>query len=619
MNNTANGKRYRRRKLQACIPYVLLTLFAVLLLVRAFYSFCSSDEPFYFSTAYRFFRGDSIFLHDWFPTQLSGVLLLPFMAPYIWITGSTAGIILYFRIWYVVLTFINALVFYNILKLHKSGTLSLMAAVCVLFYAHLNIATLSYYTISVQCFLTAMLFIYHWEKLPMGNRRYLITAGILYAISVLALPTMAPVYLATVIILLILVLIEKKMPVNSFVATLRRAELADLVKYTFIGILIPAVIFLAFLFTNVYIGDFIGNIRYVLSDEEHITSLIYPLKKFFISINEVYGIYAYLGYALAAVTFLGDIFRKKEPGPFQKKPLVYLVFFLDLLLFAAYFIKGFAHTGYVQTALCLFALPLFFASEHKDWTAFFTFFVNGLLFSLVYSYSSNGYLYVLSMGHFIAGFGGMIFVWDFGRQLPGLVSSKTGKTTYALNRFVTFLCTLVIFAVMTETSVLRIINVYRDAPLSALTERIEDGPAKWLYTTPEHRKQYEEVRGVLAEYCMVDPKEPQNNMLFISKLLPWGYLCTDMRVGAPTTWRIDPGSERLEDYYSLNPDRIPSTVLILNKEYGCYDSCGDVEADPTPNLIEDTEGFLPEYMKENDYEVIPVACGTVYTLNIQTP
>ena len=613
MNNKANGKRYRRRRLQGCIPYVILILCAILLLVRAFLGFCASDEPFYFSTAYRFFRGDSLFLHDWFPTQLSGVILLPFMAPYIWITGSTAGILLYFRIWYVVLTLINALVFYNILKQHKPGSLSFMAAVCVLFYAHLNIATLSYYTVSVQCFLTAMLFIYHWEKLPMGNKKHLITAGILYAVSVLALPTMAVGYLLTVIPLLVLVIIEKKMPVNAFVATLRRAELADLLKYTFIGILIPAAVFLAFLFTNVYIGDFISNIRYVLSDEEHATSLIYPLRKFFISINEVYGIYAYLGYALTAVTFLGDVFTKKGPGPLQKKPLVYLVFFLDLLLFIAYFIKGFGHTGYVQTALCLFCLPLFFASEHKDWTAFFTFFVNGLLFSLCYSYSSNGYLYVLSMGHFIAGFGGMFFIWDFGRQLPGLVSAKTGKTTYGLNRFVTFLCTLAICAVMLETASLRIVNVYRDAPLTALTERIPDGPAKWLYTTPGHLKQYEEVSGVLAEYCRVDPEKPQDNMLFISKLLPWGYLCTDMRVGAPTTWRIEPGSERLEEYYSLNPDRIPSTVLILNKEYGCYDSCGDVEADPTPNLIEDTEGFLPEYMEENDYEVIPVICGTLYT------
>ena len=80
------------------------------------------------------------------------------------------------------------------------------------------------------------------------------------------------------------------------------------------------------------------------------------------------------------------------------------------------------------------------------------------------------------MGHFIAGFGGMFFIWDFGRQLPGLVSAKTGKTTYGLNRFVTFLCTLAICAVMLETASLRIVNVYRDAPLTALTERIPDAP-----------------------------------------------------------------------------------------------------------------------------------------------
>ena len=183
---------------------------------------------------------------------------------------------------------------------------------------------------------------------------------------------------------------------------------------------------------------------------------------------------------------------------------------------------------------------------------------------------------------------------------------------------------------------LRIVNIYRDAPLSALTGKIEAGPAKGLYTTEKHLTQYKEVYETLLAYCqsedLPDPAakddEPVStegmaasreeeagvglNTIFISKLLPWGYLCTDLRVGAPTTWRTELGSERLREYYELNPDRIPELVLVLNDEYGTYDTCGDVEADPNPNAKELPEGFLTEYMKENNYETQETACGILY-------
>ena len=588
----------------AFIPYILLVFCAVLLLIRAFYSFCSSDEPFYFSTAYRFYQGDSIFRHDWFPTQLSGVIILPLFSLYMLLTGSTTGILLFFRICYLIFSLCNALLTYHILKKHKPAFLSFVASVCVLFFAHLNIATLSYYTISVQCFFSAMLLIYHWEKLADGDNKLLIYAGVLYAVSVLALPTMALGYMITMLCFGILLFYAKRMPDTAFSHCIRKARLQTLCKYTFLGILIPAVIFCIFLLTNVSISDLIANIRYVLSDDEHGTSLIYPMKKFFISINEVYGRFSYLGYLLIIVSF---VFQKQ----LSKKPYLYLVFGADTFLFIVYFIKSFGYTGYIQTALCLFALPLFFVTKKKDMTAFFTFFINGMVFSLVYSYSSNGYLYVLSMGHFIASIAGMIFVWDFGKTLPDQITGDrtNNGNLLRLQKALSVVCIVILCIVALQTAVLRFINVYRDAPLTALTERIDVGPAKGLYTTMEHFKQYQEAYAVLTEYGKNASSE---DMIFISKLLPWGYLCTDLRVGAPTTWRTELGSERLKEYYALNPERIPSLVLVLDKEYGCYDTCGDVEADPIPNLNEHTEGFLLDHMTKNNYEVIPVSCGVIY-------
>ncbi|MBQ8970325.1 MAG: hypothetical protein IJ073_03315 [Lachnospiraceae bacterium] len=583
-------------------PYIILAAGFAVLFFRAFYSFCWSDESFYFSTAWRFYQGDSIFRHDWFPTQLSGVILLPFLSLYLAFShGSAEGLLLYFRLLYLLFSFGSSVAAFRILKKHFGELPALASALCVLFYAHLNIATLSYYTISVQCFFLAQLNIYHWEKLGQLNRRvslrYLILAGFFYALSVLALPTMVVGYVLTLLIFVILSLVSKINPSTAFSAGVRKAELFVVWKYTFFGILLPAVLFFVFLLTNVSIPDFIQNIPYVLTDEEHGTSLVYPMKKFFIGINEVYGRFAHLGYLLILICFGIAVYQALRSNSRL------ILFVIDILLFIAYFIKGFGHTGYIQTALCLTALPLFFLTRERDYAAFFTFFVNGLVFSLVYSYSSNGYLYILAMGHFIASIAGIKFIVDFVKENLEAPALSSG-----LAQAVRTLCVLVLLSVTLETMVLRVINIYRDAPFSELTEKIEEGPAKGLYTTKKHLDLYKEVYDTLITDCQSDTADS----IFISKLLPWGYLCTDLRVGAPTTWRTELGSERLREYYELNPDRIPDLVLVLNEEYGTYDTCGDVEADPNPNAQEKPEGFLTEYMAENDYKVRQVSCGTLY-------
>jgi len=61
----------------------------------------------------------------------------------------------------------------------------------------------------------------------------------------------------------------------------------------------------------------------------------------------------------------------------------------------------------------------------------------------------------------------------------------------------------------------------------------------------------------------------------------------------------------------MNPDRYPDLVLVLDEEYGSYETCGDVVADPNPNANE-IGGFLLDYVTEHNYEKIPVPCGTLY-------
>ena len=588
------------KKYATVYPYIILAVSACILLIRCYYSFCWSDETFYFSTTNRFYQGDSIFLHEWFPTQLSSVLLLPLFTLYMKIVGSTTGIILFFRIVYVIFSFICSIIIYRITKHRYPIFISFSCAFMYLFYVHLNIATMSYYTMSVSFFVLAAFLIYHFYQTK--KKLYLVAGGVCFACSVLSLPTLAVAYFIVIFLIILLFLAVLFLPLKSTVKDfIKNSDLLTVCLYTFYGICIPAVIFMIYLFCHVSIPDFLSAIPYVLSDEEHVTSLTYPIRKFFIGINEVYDYAAYLGYMLIVITFVLaflELLHKEIP-----RRLRTILTCVDLILFVIYAICSFGHTGYIQTALCMFALPLFALTKKKNWHLFFLLFVGGMIFALVFSYSSNGYLYILSLGHSIAALGSILFLHDFIEEL-------LTKRTDALisQQLMAGLCAAILVYSLLITATLRITNVYRDAPLSELTAKIQMGPAAGLYTTEEHLRMYDNVIQTLNTYAQATEK---NQTLFITKLLPYGYLCSDMQCGAPTTWRTKFNSARLSDYYTLNPDRIPDVILVLDQEYGSYDTCGDVEADPSPNENEFEGGILAKITAE-DYQKTDVPCGIIY-------
>lgn len=562
------------------IPYLLFTLCTFALLLKTRYSFCWSDETFYASTTHRFYQGDSIFYHEWFPTQLVSLLLLPLHSLFVTITGSTTGIFLFFRICYVFFSLAVSLTTFHILKKTYSVFISLCCALFYFFYAHLNIATLSYYTMSVGFYLLAMLLIYDSINTADYKKRKLIAGGVFFAASVICLPSMAVAYFICSSVLIL--------------CCIKNRELRSIFPYTLVGIVSLAVIILIYVFSKISIKDIIDTLPFVLSDEEHVTSLIYPFKKFFISILEVYGKCTYISYFFILLTF---VFGRRL-RPLYKQ----LLMLCNVFLFFIYYYFSIGHTGYISTAFILFALPCYFMTTKRNKPLLFLLYGSGLVFAMVFSYSSNGYLYIMTLGHSISAIGSICFTSDFMKELLD-DSSVYPLTTQKL--FFT-LVTLIIGITLIQTMTLRMVNIYRDAPLSRLTKKITVGPAAGLYTTEQHLSDYQMVYETIQTYCTND-----NGTIFFTKLLPWGYLATDMKCAAPTTWRTKFSSERLPVYYQEHPEKLPDMIFVLDEEIGSYDACGDVEADPTPNENE-VGGWLLEYVTENNYEIINTDCGVIY-------
>ena len=554
------------------IPYIIIIAAAVLLLPLTKRSFCFSDECFYFSTADRFLQGDRLFIHDWFPTQLVSLLLMPLLRLFNLLTGAKDGLILYFRILYLLWSLAMSLCIFHILRKARGSACALVCALWNLFYVHLNIATLSYYTLSMTFFLLCMLFIYTYISRP--QRRYVLLSGLSIAPAVLALPTLVVPWVAVMLLLLCISFAAKKASIRTGMA------------YHIAGIAIIALPVTLYLLITTGLSGIIKNLKYLLSDEEHVMGLTYPFRNFFDSVFNVFGKPAVIGIAASFIllTILSFI-PKKHALLSVSKHLAYCVGIISsLCLFRA----GFLHTGFPGTIMALACLPVFAASarKHKDLPLFLTVYTGGLIFSMVYSYSSMCDLYVLSIGHNICAIAGICFMSDHIRE-------KKEAATGMIYPITAVIITLYVLILLLSTIWLRFNNVYRDDRPENLTALIEEGPAKGLYTSPEHKEVYISLLHAIRENRLPGKK------IFFSKLLPWGYLAADMECASYTTWRVPLSSERLRQYYTVHPEKKPDVVFVLKEYVGSYEKCGDVEADPIPNRNDPEGSAIEEILYED--------------------
>ena len=84
-----------------------MLFFFVFIAITAFnlwkvpYGTITNDESLYLAIPYRFMQGDSILFHEWNPSQMSALLLLPAVKLYYTLVPSGEGIYLAFRYLYI--------------------------------------------------------------------------------------------------------------------------------------------------------------------------------------------------------------------------------------------------------------------------------------------------------------------------------------------------------------------------------------------------------------------------------------------------------------------------------------------------------------------------------------
>ena len=556
MNQNTNngGQDLKRNNIGQKIGAGALVLLAAVLAIRALYGFCWSDESFYLTFAQRLWNGQKLILDEWHPVQFYSVIFYPMLSAYRAVKG-TEGIYLFARFFYLLLALgVSELVFFTFSK--EAGIVaSFLCAASVLAYSRGNIWGLSYYNLFLLLVLTALCLAVRGKEKRLLN----VLAGVCLGFTVLCVP-----YFAIFV-------------VPALIWGLLKRETRLQALWMAVGIALSAAYFLL-LFLPKDLGAVVGSLKTILSDPEHSSG---PAANFVAAVEDVRLIYLrdMLLSCFCAALFWAA--RKWLPGKaWAEIPALFLVCLGALYSFWRCR-KG--ETGFAAYSFCIYVLALFRWDDSQKLDLLLR--RVGAAMAAAMAMSSNTEAIGFTVG---------LCVYAMGLILPLSGAQKRSR------RVVLVLACLMVGITFCS----RVTAVFRDGPLDTLTENLEAGPAAGIRTTAESKEQYHQVLDMIQD---LEGKYGSKNPVFFTKLLPWGYLACDFSCGAPTAWRTELNSPRLEDYYESHPDSIPTIVVVLNPEIG---------RNPDPNMAapnENTlEGWLWDYMQAHSYTEIRYSCARVY-------
>lgn len=546
----------RREKKTISLYAALLTMLAACLCVRALYGFCWSDESFYLTFAQRLWNGQQLILDEWHPVQFYSAIFYPVLTAYRFFFG-TEGIYLFARILYVVLAWGVCLLVLLTFRKYTKAFPAFLCAGLVLSYSRANVWGLSYYNLFLLLIITALCLLLRGR----GKRGLLLLSGLCLGFSVLCVP-----YFALFVLLALgLALIKREYRHDAL--------------WVFGGICAGAVYFLIF-FLPKDPGGILANLSYILSDPEHSGG---PFANLFNAISQLIVMFYWevrivlLG---AALLFLGDRFLPKAMGCLPGL----LVLLTGAVLSLWRYRRG--ETGFELYPFVLFMLPctILLILKKEQGLISLAMQVLGICMAVAMGLSSNTGAYAPIVGVVI--------------YAMGVIVGSAAANNRSMRFFSSALSILVLVLILIS----RFHTVYRDAPLSQLDTAMTQGPAAGIHTTADHARQYGELVSMLQE---LEEYYGSDAPVFISKLMPWGYLALDNPCGAPTAWRTPVDSPRLSQYYESHPGSVPQIVVVLKPEVGDYD---DVKT-PNANTL---EGWLWDYMEEQQYTSVDYAYAQVY-------
>ena len=513
----------------------------LILFWRCFYSVNTTDEAYYIGTVYRLWFGDGMLCDEWNPTQqMCSFWLYPFYVLFRLILGSNEGMILAFRLLYIVFQLFISGYLYG--KLKKFGYISILPIFFYLLSTAFNINSLSYNTMANSALAALLVTLGMMEKPDWKNG---IWCGIFASIVVMGNPYAVFAYIlygiACVAVTLIFKKLKKDVPVALQFGTFFKMSL------TAAGVL---VVFLIFTFWHATLERIMNNLPYIVGDQEHVQRWNVKISDYCRYFRE-----HYFGAVLVPLVVSGSaLFDKKRV---EHGALYMILNVLAILPYMIYhgMISDYVPVNLVTVPICFLGLPAFVVSKKPLRKVFYIWYLPAMVYPFIVQITSNTGPLAVSAGFVTAGAASVLLAAAWAGEQEGSLLKNVVHGVILLQLI------MMLF--------LRITYVWADAPLSELTTKVERGAAKGLYTTELTAGYYEEMYDDIDALNMTE----EDGFLVVGSE-PLLYLYADRQVASYSTWQVYTNETRLYRYYEIHSGegRFPSVVYCAEADETIFDS-----------------------------------------------
>ena len=537
---------------------------AGLLVYYAFYGLSAPDESFYITVPYRFMLGDRPFINEWHVSQLTAILQYPFVFLFLKVTGGTEGIILYFRLLFIL--FQTALSCVMFLKLKSRGFFpSLIAALLFNLYVPVGILSLDYYTLSMLPFAVIALILIFSDNITAPK---LALCGTLYACAVLAQPSFAAGYLIWFILTAVFAVIRKQ---PHKLLTFRSLLWATA------GIIPVFIVFCVFIFSKLTPAEFLSALPNIWRNEEYSSkTLLVGFPDFFVYLCKIFS-WGLAAMALALILVIID--KQRQQRALIRISGAFIASAVSLVFAVIYAIKQTSsipllHLPFIVSYVGIIAYILL---RNKD-KRLLALWVSGVVYFFLLGLTSEAMAFVGSYGLVLSAVSSVFMICSLCSELirePDAKKSAKKKTKKNAPRLSPVIMSLLLF--MTVLCIHSGLMLSRDLvdfeydrePLTK-TVSVARGPYKGIRISPEEDRVYNDI---LNDIEFIDSLTDKKYSVFSNN--PWHFLASGRLPLNFSLWYMYNGLllDAYKDYCDYVNEQ-PEYIYIVNKNL-MYDKAGE--------------------------------------------
>ena len=470
------------------------------------------DEYFYISIAQRICNGDALLYDEWHLAQLMGIFLAPLYSVFHYFNPANEGIIIYFRLCYVVFHTIVSIILY--INIRKNYNFSNFAALLFMVYTPYQIMSLSYNTMSIDFLLLAYLLFSH------RNVFCYIISGIFLSCAVLNTPYLAVIY---IILFLYVMFFSKKENGDS---------LCD--KQSFIlvsiGVIISIILFVGFLLSRASLMQIAECLKYIV-DPGHSNNILIVLGSNIVKTLLCFNVFI----VIQTCCLFYDL--KNKTNKFSFTNLIVGI----ISIFYSVFVRRYQYDlgGYMIAMIPLSISAIDYLYLFKD-----SFLNNLCLISIIHALcigsSSNVGLRSLASPLILAV---VVLVIVMGESS---IKYKTGVICILLGYFIFFKATFIYLGQIKDYNYM-----------------IDNGPMKGVFVDKDYINEYELICEDVEEINSMK----EENIIFISYNI-WEYFMTDKNYAVQTSlnqfYSIEDYTDTIQLYLEIHDKKKPVLIYLDN-------------------------------------------------------